>query len=41
MEKKIKRFYFRYRSSVTGKMVTKWYAKIHPRTTVAERVCLK
>lgn len=32
---------WRFRSSVTGHFVSKWYALTHPRTTQRERIGLK
>lgn len=32
---------WRFRSSVTGHFVSKWYALTHPKTTVRERVDLQ
>lgn len=29
---------YRYRSAVTGRIVSRWYAITHPRTTVRERI---
>jgi hypothetical protein len=34
----IKRFYWLYRSAVTGRFVSKAAAEAHPETTVKERV---
>lgn len=31
------KYYYVYRSSVTGRMVTEKYAKCHPKTTERER----
>ena len=29
---------YRFRSAVTGKFVSRWYAALHPRETVKERI---
>lgn len=33
--------HWRFRSSVTGHFVSKWYAVTHPRTTVRERIDMR
>jgi hypothetical protein len=39
-QRKRRKYYWRYRSAITGRCVSREYAERHPKTTVRERVSL-